>query len=87
MLCELVITGLTMFRAIREHFLGKETVSRSASGLQGNGCGLQGEWAWSQGSGRGLQGSRCGLREVGVVYREGKCHTKEKERTAGAKVM
>ena len=45
-----------MFRAIREHFLGKEMVSRSASGLQGNGCGLQG-------SGRGL-------REVGVVSRE-----------------
>ena len=56
MLCELVITGLTMFRAIREHFLGKDMVSRSASGLQGNGCGLQG-------SGRGL-------REVGVVSRE-----------------
>ena len=41
-------------------------MSRSAAGLQGNGCGLQ--------------GSGCGLREVGVAYREGKCHTKEKER-------
>lgn len=48
MLCELVITGLTMFR---EHFLGKEMVSRSGRGLQGSGCGLQG-------SGCGLQGSK-----------------------------
>ena len=37
MLCELVITGLTMFRVIREHFLGKEMVSRSGRGLQGSG--------------------------------------------------
>ena len=37
MLCELVITGLTVFRAIREHFLGKEMVSRSGCGLQGRG--------------------------------------------------
>ena len=37
MICELVITGLTVFRAIREHFLGKEMVSRSGRGPQGRG--------------------------------------------------
>ena len=52
MLCELVITGLTMFRVIREHFLGKEMVSRSGRGLQGSGHGLQGS------GGEGMAGAK-----------------------------
>ena len=59
MLCELVITGLTMFRVIREHFLGKEMVSRSGRGLQGSGRGLQGSGCGLQGSGgEGMAGAK-----------------------------